>query len=99
MSQPMGPLPPKRVLDRHIPTGITLSGYSKEDTLAYAEQEVAAAVMLERERWQRIAENAQAVTNGSDDKIDYFEVPSHLMAALALALDDAAAAIRAKDTP
>jgi hypothetical protein len=42
----------------------------------------------ERERWQRIATNAQAVTNGGEDKLDYFEVPSHLMAALALALDE-----------
>ena len=42
----------------------------------------------ERERWQRIATNAQAVTTGCEDKIDHFEVPSHLMAALALALDE-----------
>lgn len=51
---------------------------------AYVAQEVAA----ERERWQRIATNAQAVTTGCADKLDYFEVPSHLMAALALALDE-----------
>ncbi len=37
---------------------------------------------------ERIAENAQAVTTGGDDKGDYFEVPAHLMAALALALDE-----------
>jgi len=43
---------------------------------------------VERERWQRIATNAQAVTTGCEDKIDHFEVPSHLMAALALALDE-----------
>ena len=48
-----------------------------------AAQEVRAA---ERERWQRIATNAQAVTTGCQDRIDYFKVPSHLMAALALAL-------------
>lgn len=42
----------------------------------------------ERERWQRIATNAQAMTTGCEDKIDHFEVPSHLMAALALALDE-----------
>ena len=47
-----------------------------------------AAVAAERERWQRIATNAQAVTTGCEDKIDHFEVPSHLMAALALALDE-----------
>ncbi len=47
-----------------------------------------AEVAAERERWQRIATNAQAVTTGSEDKLDYFEVPSHLMAALALALDE-----------
>ncbi len=46
------------------------------------------AVAAERERWLRIATNAQAVTTGCIDKIDYFEVPSHLMAALALALDE-----------
>jgi hypothetical protein len=49
---------------------------------------VDAAVAAERKRWQRIATNAQAVTNGGEDKLDYFEVPSHLMAALALALDE-----------
>jgi hypothetical protein len=38
---------------------------------------------------QRVIAAAQAVTTGCDDKIDTFEVPSHLMAALALALDDA----------
>lgn len=53
-------------------------------TLAEAQQMVAA----ERERWRRIATNAQAVTTESEDKLDYFEVPSHLMAALALALDE-----------
>ncbi len=47
---------------------------------------------FEDERWKRIAENAQAVTTGGDDKGDYFEVPAHLMAALALALDDLAGA-------
>ncbi len=51
-------------------------------TLAQAEAMVAA----ERESWQRIATNAQAVTTGCQDRLDYFEVPSHLMAALALAL-------------
>ena len=45
-----------------------------------------ANVAEERERWQRIATNAQAVTVGCTDKIDHFEVPSHIMAALALAL-------------
>ena len=43
---------------------------------------------FEDERWKRIAENAQAVTTGGDDRGDYFEVPAHLMAALALALDE-----------
>jgi len=46
------------------------------------------ALAAERERWQRIATNAQAVTTGCADRLDYFEVPSHLMAALALALDE-----------
>ena len=39
-------LPPPRVLDRHIPTGIALHGYSAEDMRAYAAKLVAA----ERER-------------------------------------------------
>ena len=59
------------------------------DWESVGEAVAAAAVAAERERWQRIFENAQAVTTGSEDKIDYFQVPSHLMAALALALDEA----------
>jgi hypothetical protein len=51
-------------------------------------QGVAWGIAAERERWQRIATNAQAVTTGGQDKLDHFEVPSHLMAALALALDE-----------
>lgn len=46
------------------------------------------AVASESERWRRIAEAAQAVTAGAADGIDAFVVPSHLMAALALALDE-----------
>ena len=46
------------------------------------------AVAVEREQWQRIASAAQDVTTECADKIDYFELPSHLMAALALALDE-----------
>lgn len=42
----------------------------------------------ERERLQRIAEAAQEVTTGGEDHTDHFVVPSHLMAALALALDE-----------
>lgn len=49
---------------------------------------VAKVQAAERERWQRIATNAQAVTTGGEDRLDYFEVPAHLMAALALALDE-----------
>ena len=49
---------------------------------------VGAAVAAERERWQRIATNAQAVTTECEDRLDHFEVPAHLMAALALALDE-----------
>ena len=41
----------------------------------------------ERERWQRVAAAAQAVTNGAED-IGDFLVSSSLMAALALALDE-----------
>ena len=43
--------------------------------------------VAERERWRRIAEAAQAVTEGADD-IGDFRVSSTLMAALALALDE-----------
>jgi len=57
-------------------------------TPMYDQVAIDAAVAAERERWQRIATNAQAVTTGCEDKIDHFEVPSHLMAALALALDE-----------
>lgn len=62
------------------------------------ERFAALVAAAERERWRRIAENAQAVTDGCEDKIDYFKVPSHLMAALALALDEgpSEAAIRAR---
>lgn len=52
------------------------------------ERDELAARPAEIERWKRIAENAQAVTAGGNDKLDYFEVPAHLMAALALALDE-----------
>ena len=47
-----------------------------------------AMMASERERWQLIARAAQNVTTGCTDNIDYFELPSHLMAALALALDE-----------
>lgn len=43
----LGPLPPTRVLARHLPTGIALHGYNAEDMRAYGAQERAA----ERERW------------------------------------------------
>ena len=54
----------------------------------------AAPEHCEVERWMRIAEHAEAVITGGDDKGDYFEVPSHLIAALALALDEAQRASR-----
>lgn len=60
----------------------------ESEWLLYGQKVAAAAVAAERERWQRIAANAQAVTTGGEDKLDYFEVPSYLMAALALALDE-----------
>ena len=56
--------------------------------VVYDQSALDAAVAAERERWQRIARTAQNVTTGCTDKIDYFELPSHLMAALALALDE-----------
>lgn len=49
---------------------------------------LADAVASERGRWRRIAEAAQAVTFWSQDTGEDFIVPSHLMAALALALDE-----------
>lgn len=49
---------------------------------------IAAAVAAERERWQRISSAAQALTEGALDMGESFRVPSHLMSALALALDD-----------
>lgn len=81
----------------HAPTFARLSDdtYADDSTQRHwwtwqnAAAAAVAAVAAERERWQRIFENAQAVTTGSEDKIDYFQVPSHLMAALALALDEA----------
>jgi hypothetical protein len=39
-------------------------------------------------RLKRITEAAQAATTGGEDHMDHFVVPSHLMAALALALDE-----------
>ncbi len=54
----------------------------------YDQAALDAAVAAERERWQRVAEAAQAVTADVVDRIGHFEVPSYLMAALALALDD-----------
>ena len=45
---PLPPLPPKRVINRHLPTGVALHGYNADDMRAYA----AAAVAAERERWE-----------------------------------------------
>ena len=56
---------------------------AQRETVRYAEVQVAA----ERERWQRIASAAQAVTAGAED-IGDFLVSSSLMSALALALDE-----------
>lgn len=53
-----------------------------------ARRVIALAEAAERERWQRIAQAAQALTTCGTDKIDQFEIPAHLMAALALALDE-----------
>lgn len=44
--------------------------------------------VTERERWLRIANAAQLVTTGCEDTGEDFIVPSHLMASLALALDE-----------
>ena len=42
----------------------------------------------ERALWIRVAEAAQAVTVGCEDQGEDFLLPSHLMAALSLALDE-----------
>lgn len=42
----------------------------------------------EHARWRRIAIAAEAVASGAEDLGEGFLVPSHLMAPLALALDD-----------
>lgn len=42
----LGPLPAKTVLDRHLPTGIALYGYTADQMRAYGSQE--RAVELER---------------------------------------------------
>lgn len=80
----LGPLPAHAVL--WGPHGIT--GYTDEQMRVERLRCYFLGEAAERERWQRIATNAQAVTTGSKDKIDHFAVPSHLMAALALALDE-----------
>ena len=80
------------IYPRDVPHVDVLSWRKRPKTageyLLYTEDQVADAVAADRERWRRIAEAAQAVTTGCDDKIDHFELPSHLMAALALALDE-----------
>lgn len=79
----LGPLPEAAM--KGGPGQMTRRDYFSADQMhAFALQERAA----ERERWQRIADAAQAVTTGSNDRIEIFRVPSHLMAALALALDE-----------
>lgn len=73
--------------EERLPSHYPLSPlYASSAPAAAPEQ--ADNVAAEVEQWKRIAENAQAVTTGGDDKGDYFEVPSHLIAALALALDE-----------
>lgn len=47
MSGELPPLPPQRVINRHLPTGVALHGYAADDMRAYA----VAAVAAERERW------------------------------------------------
>lgn len=63
----------------------------------FTEDQLRAAVAAEREQWRRIAEAAQAVTEGAED-IGDFRVSSTLMAALALALDEGPN-VRAKPDP
>jgi hypothetical protein len=71
--------------------GCNAEADAKSDHLVDANKMIADAVAAERERWQHVARAAQEVTTGGEDKIDAFEVPSHLIAALALALDEAPA--------
>lgn len=51
MGTELGPLPSKRVIDRHRPTNIAIYGYCAEDMRAYAAAEVA----KEREHWRLLA--------------------------------------------
>ena len=43
MAGELPPLPPKRVINRHLPTGVALHGYNADDMRAYAAAAVAAA--------------------------------------------------------
>jgi len=89
MSAELPPLPELSYLGDDVSYG-----YDAHDMQDYARAYAAAAVAAEREAHKRVAEAAQAVTMGGKDEIDYFSVPAHLMAALALALDEA---IRGQD--
>jgi hypothetical protein len=53
------PLPPQRVLDRHLPTGVALYGYNADDLRAYA----AASVAAERERCAKLCLSRSANGN------------------------------------
>jgi UDP-galactopyranose mutase len=48
-----------------------------------------AIIEAERMRWIPVVNASQAITVNCVDNVDNFTVPSHLMAALALALDEA----------
>lgn len=50
-----GPLPATVVIDRHIPTGVSIYGYTADQMLAYAAQQVAA----ERERCAAVCEGVR----------------------------------------
>lgn len=92
MSAGLGPLPAEEALKRayyYTEAGDWRGPDVDEWDRWHAVAKVAVAqVDAERERWLRIAEAAQAVTVGCDDQGEDFILPSHLMAALALALDD-----------
>ena len=49
-SEPLAPLPMRVVVDRHIPTGIVMYGYTDNMVRTYAAEQVAA----ERARWIKV---------------------------------------------
>lgn len=60
------PMPPQRVLDTHLPTGIKLYGYSAADMRTYAAQEMAA----EREQWATLLSASRRIAEQNIKRAD-----------------------------